>query len=91
MDYDLFVRMMRSGKFRRVNRILAVFRQHESSKTTKIYDTIGAEEIQAVREKYGIRQCEHDQIVCQWFWFLVDHASRRLADSNRSLPGPSVE
>jgi glycosyltransferase involved in cell wall biosynthesis len=87
MDYDLFVRMMRRGKFRRVNRILAVFRQHESSKTTQIYDTIGAEEIQTVRKKYGIRQRENDQIVCQWFWFLVDHASRRLANSNRSLPG----
>jgi glycosyltransferase involved in cell wall biosynthesis len=87
MDYDLFVRMMEQGRFRRVQRVLAAFRQHESAKTTQLFETIGASEVRAVRKKYGIPQRPMDKFFYRWFWLLVDHASRRLANSNRSLPG----
>jgi glycosyltransferase involved in cell wall biosynthesis len=55
MDYDLFVRYMRSGRFRRVNSFLAAFRVHADAKTTKDMKTIGRAEIRRVRDKYEIR------------------------------------
>jgi glycosyltransferase involved in cell wall biosynthesis len=87
MDYDLFVRMMDNGKFRRVNRFLAAFRQHQSSKTSRHYETVGAEEILAVRDKYKILARPKDLFVSTWFWLLVDLASRRLVGSNKAVAG----
>ena len=55
MDYDLFVRYMNSGKFRRVNRFLAAFRVHQRSKTSTQLSTIGQEEVRRVYLKYKIR------------------------------------
>ncbi|MBZ9909339.1 glycosyltransferase [Mesorhizobium sp. BR115XR7A] len=55
MDYDLFVRYMRRGRFKRVNRFLAAFRVHEDAKTTRQMATIGRQEIARVRSKYGLR------------------------------------
>lgn len=58
MDYDLFARMMRDGaRFTRLNRFFAVFRQHENSKTTTLMQTVGMEEVELVRTRYGI--CIH--------------------------------
>ncbi len=50
MDYDLFVRFMRAapGRMRRLDRFLGVFRQHDEAKTTRLMETIGAEEIRRV-------------------------------------------
>jgi glycosyltransferase involved in cell wall biosynthesis len=87
MDYDLFVRMMDRGKFRRVNRVLAAFRQHESSKTSQQYATVGAKEVEAIREKNGIPKRARDEFFQTWFWLLVEHAGRRFANSNKSLAG----
>lgn len=50
MDYDLFVRYMNTGKFRRVNRFLAAFRVHQNSKTATQLATIGMEEIVRVQQ-----------------------------------------
>jgi glycosyltransferase involved in cell wall biosynthesis len=87
MDYDLFVRMMAKGKFRRVNRFLAAFREHQSSKTTRHYETVGAEEIRTVRAKYKIPVGPREVFMTTWFWLLVDSASRRLVDSKKALAG----
>jgi len=87
MDYDLFVRMMARGKFRRVNRFLGAFRQHASSKTSLQLETIGANEVRAVRKKYEIRERLKDKFLVDWFWNWVGHASRRFAKSNMALPG----
>ena len=87
MDYDLFVRMMARGKFQRVNRVLAAFRQHGSSKTSQQYTTVGAKEVQSIREKYVITEPPRDEYLHTWFWLLVEHAGQRLANSEKSLPG----
>jgi glycosyltransferase involved in cell wall biosynthesis len=87
MDYDLFVRMMARGKFRRANRFLAAFRQHESSKTSQQYATVGTKEVQAIREKHGISIQARDEFFHTWFGLLVEHAGRRFANSNKTLPG----
>lgn len=55
MDYDLFVRYMRTGNFKRVNRFLAAFRVHQSSKTSTQLNTLGQEEVRRVYLKYKIR------------------------------------
>jgi glycosyltransferase involved in cell wall biosynthesis len=87
MDYDLFVRMMARGQFRRMNRVLAAFRKHESSKTTQQYATVGAKEVAAVRKKYGIAELPRDEFFHAWFGLLIEHAGRRLAQSYQTLPG----
>jgi glycosyltransferase involved in cell wall biosynthesis len=55
MDYDLFVRYMDAGRFRRVNRFLAAYRVHQQAKTHQLLETVGAQEIQRVYGKYRIR------------------------------------
>lgn len=55
MDYDLFVRYMHSGKFKRVNKFLAAFRVHGESKTSTQLSTIGQEEVSRVYKKYNIK------------------------------------
>lgn len=54
MDYDLFVRFMKTGKFRRVNRFLAAFRIHQNAKTSTQMATIGMSEVSRVYLKYKI-------------------------------------
>lgn len=54
MDYDLFVRYMSIGKFKRVNRFLAAFRVHHRAKTTTQLNTIGSTEIERVRRSYNL-------------------------------------
>ncbi|WP_420812578.1 glycosyltransferase family 2 protein [Nitrosococcus wardiae] len=55
MDYDLFVRYMDIGRFRRVNRFLAAFRVHQNAKTTTQLATIGKEEMARVQQHNNIR------------------------------------
>ena len=55
MDYDLFVRYMAAGRFRRVNRFLAAYRVHHQAKTHQLLETVGAQEIARVYSKYRIR------------------------------------
>ncbi len=50
MDYDLFVRYMTIGKFKRVNRFLAAFRMHQNTKTATQLATIGMAEIGRVQQ-----------------------------------------
>jgi glycosyltransferase involved in cell wall biosynthesis len=87
MDYDLFVRMMAHGKFRRLDRFLSAFRQHGASKTTQQYFSVGVKEVQMIREKHGIPKLPKDEFFQNWFSLLVEHASRRFAQSNHTLPG----
>jgi glycosyltransferase involved in cell wall biosynthesis len=54
MDYDLFVRYMNITRFRRVNRFLAAFRVHPSSKTSSLVTTKGREEVLQIQKKYAI-------------------------------------
>ena len=54
MDYDLFVRFMAHGRMARVDRFLAAFRVHTTSKTSTQLTTIGEEEIRRVRRTYRL-------------------------------------
>lgn len=49
LDYDLFVRMMKLGKFKRVHAFLAAFRVHADAKSSTLYETLGREEVDKVR------------------------------------------
>jgi glycosyltransferase involved in cell wall biosynthesis len=72
LDYDLFVRMMRLGQFRRVNTYLAAFRLHATSKSTTLYETIGRREVARVRAEHGIRLHWYDHLLKYLFggWIL---------------------
>lgn len=70
MDYDLFVRFMDAGKFRRVNRFLAAFRVHQHAKTSTQMSSIGRQEVGRVYEKYRIRPVPIlGSLFCYWVQF----------------------
>lgn len=66
LDYDLFVRMMRDGRFRRVNRTLGAFRRHLEQKTFLLYESVGLEEVEKVQRREGIRLRQFDRMVQPW-------------------------
>lgn len=71
VDYDLFVRMMRVGRFRRVNRFLACFRDQPRSKTNTQYATIGKQEVARIQETYGLRFRGYDRVIGNAYGQLV--------------------
>jgi len=87
MDYDLFVRFMAIGRFRRVDRILAAFRVHDSSKTSMRLETVGRKEMQKVWQKHGIPWRSADPAIQQWFVELPPKFGRIHAASKRFVPG----
>ena len=54
LDYDLFVRMMQQGRFKRVRKFLAAFRVHPMAKSSTLYETAGRQEIARVQSENGI-------------------------------------
>lgn len=66
LDYDLFVRMMRNGRFRRVHRMLGAFRRHIEQKTFLLYQTVGLEEVEKVQRREGIRMRQFDRLMQEW-------------------------
>jgi glycosyltransferase involved in cell wall biosynthesis len=87
MDYDLFVRFMNAGRFERVNRFLAAFRVHASSKTSTQLDTVGRQEIDSVRNKHGLYPGPRLRAIEEWFNNLPATFGRLHAEVGRSLPG----
>ncbi|HZP19237.1 MAG TPA: glycosyltransferase family 2 protein [Bauldia sp.] len=85
MDYDLFVRYMRKGRFRRVNRFLAAYRSHRASKSTLFYETIGAKEIGLVRERYRI--APYSRALRKVLDRLVRRRSAAFILSGKRFPG----
>lgn len=64
MDYDLFARMMLSGKkLRHFREFFSVFREHSSSKTSTIIREIGIPEMHRVRQRVGIRIRQWDKLL----------------------------
>lgn len=84
MDYDLLVRYMTTGRFRRVNRFLAAFRVHDKAKTSTQMNTTGAREIARVQSQYGISLLP---AIGGWFSFWVQLRSARFAKRLESFPG----
>jgi glycosyltransferase involved in cell wall biosynthesis len=87
MDYDLFVRYMKIGKFRRVNRFLAAFRVHSESKTSSLLETVGLSEIKRVWNKHKIRSRSCDPFLRSWFGRLPSEEGLRFARLRTQLPG----
>jgi glycosyltransferase involved in cell wall biosynthesis len=87
MDYDLFVRFMREGKMVRLNRFLGIFRQHEEAKTSQLMETVGAEEIRRVWQRYGLRGRRLDPIRSARFYHGVIRAGDKFAARRGRLPG----
>ncbi len=84
MDYDLFVRYMLVGKFRRVNRFMAAFRIHQNAKTTTQLDTIGFNEIGRVYSKYKIWRIP---LLGGWFRVLIWLRTAMHIKQHGSFPG----
>jgi glycosyltransferase involved in cell wall biosynthesis len=88
LDYDLFVRYMRAGRFRRLDRFLGAFRVHESSKTTLDHATIGKSEIEQIRVDYGVRVADWEETIGSMFSSYVQFRSRRyIAGLAKRRPG----
>ncbi|MBO9600748.1 MAG: hypothetical protein J7559_23360, partial [Cohnella sp.] len=84
MDYDLFVRYMTVGKFRRVNRFLAAFRVHDAAKTSTQVHTVGKEEVEQIRKKYGLRA---PQLIGRVYSLSVRLRSAYALKKRVALPG----
>ena len=87
MDYDLFVRFMKIGHFRRLDRVLAAFRVHSRSKTSSQIETLGMLEIQAVWQKNGITGNLSDSVIANWFSQVPSEFGRLHAHTHRHLAG----
>ncbi len=53
MDYDFFCRLMATTTMHHVDDFLAAFRDHDQSKTANLVDSVGAKEVEIVRQRYG--------------------------------------
>jgi glycosyltransferase involved in cell wall biosynthesis len=87
MDYDLFVRFMRTGKMVRLNRFLGVFRKHVEAKTSTLLETIGTQEIAEVWKRYGMVKTKLDNLRAARFFNGVNRCGGRFAHTHKHLPG----
>jgi glycosyltransferase involved in cell wall biosynthesis/SAM-dependent methyltransferase len=87
MDYDLFVRFMNHGRGLRLNRFLGAFRDHSTSKTKQLLDTIGAREMLRVRRKFMVRAALTDGLFGLLLGNWIQYVGRYFAAASRSLPG----
>lgn len=87
LDYDLFSRYMRRGRFAVLPRFLGAFRKHDEAKTTMLLNTIGRIECRQIWEKNGIRRRWFHPVVSQRFSNRVYQDGWRHALGGRSAPG----
>ena len=79
--------MKAGAKFVRVNRFLGVFREHEEAKTSQLMNTVGASEINKVREKYGIKLGRTAPFVSARFYYGALRRGEEFAYKRKQLPG----
>ncbi|MGR9108341.1 MAG: glycosyltransferase family 2 protein [Gammaproteobacteria bacterium] len=84
MDYELFVRYMRTAKFKRVNRFLAAFRVHDQAKTSTHLSSTGAQEVSRVQKQYDIRLIP---LIGKLFFLSVQLRAALFARRHESFPG----
>ena len=87
LDYDLFLRYMRVGRFVRVNRFLGAFRYHLTAKTATLLAQVGQEEIRRVRDKHGLKIHRDESMLGGVFSLLVQRAGARHVALRRNKPG----
>jgi glycosyltransferase involved in cell wall biosynthesis len=54
-DWEFFIRLMRGGRARKLNRVNAAFRLHPASKSMRLGDSVGRGDVAKVRAKHGIK------------------------------------
>jgi glycosyltransferase involved in cell wall biosynthesis len=87
MDFDLFVRYMKIGKFVRVNRFLGAFREHSASKTSTLKETTGRPEFKRLWERNQIKWHALDPVIEPWIEELPSKQGLRFAFLRKQLPG----
>lgn len=87
LDYDLFLRYMRRGRFERVNRFLGAFRYHCNAKTFTLLQDVGHAEIKRVQEKHGLRIKKGESTLGGLFSLYVQRQGLKFQLSGRRLPG----
>lgn len=85
MDYELFVRYMQIGKFKRVNRFLAAFRVHDQAKTSTHLDSTGTQEVAEIRARYNIRMAPRR--LGELFFLSVQLRAALFARRHECFPG----
>lgn len=87
LDYDLFVRFMKRGRFARVNRFLGAFRKHAGSKTSALTEGKVHAEVERVRREHRVWM-PRGHGWGEWAAArCIGWRSRRFAGSEESLPG----
>ena len=87
MDYDLFVRFMKLGKFKRVNRFLGAYRWHDDAKSSRLFETVGREEIARVWQENGIKKNKFSEFLERRFRRAIDANSVTFVDNLQVLSG----
>jgi len=87
MDYDLFVKFMKTGRVSRADRFLGAFRQHSEGKTSTQLENVGAQEIQRVWATHCITAHRWDEVVGAAFRRLVELKSYVFVQSMQERPG----
>jgi len=78
---------MKIGKFVRVDRFLAAFREHSASKTSTMKQTTGRAEFERLWERNQIKRHVPDPLIESWFEELPSKQGLRFAFLRRHLPG----
>jgi len=87
MDYDLFAKFMNAGRVRRSDRFHGAFREHPESKTSRLMETVGAQEIARVWRERGIRPTRFDRLVGHTFFRSVTVPGEVFGARGQQLPG----
>lgn len=87
MDYDLFTRFMKIGRFKRVNRFLGAFREHEGAKTSQLMETTGAQEIHRVWVENNFTPHRLSNVMSHHFYQGTRWRGHAFARKHRILPG----
>ena len=87
MDYDLFTRFMKIGRFQRVNRFLGAFRQHDAAKTSQLMNSIGTQEINRVWVENGLKPRFFSRVIAHRFSKGTAWRGHAFARDHRVLPG----
>jgi glycosyltransferase involved in cell wall biosynthesis len=87
MDYELFARYMKRGRFKRVNRFLGAFRSHDQSKTSTLMETVGEKEIRQVWQAYGLTPNALERRIGKVFSSRVRFAGQYFAKNGYVIPG----
>ena len=87
MDYDFFCRLMNDVRFERLPGFLAAFREHQTSKTQTLNDSVGADEVASVRRAHGVQNT-----TTHWGWRAVGRALRHYVEwgSAMALSKPAI-